>query len=283
MGWRSGSRSMLVGKDHRRPVPGGDDITSLQTPSGLSMTVATMTLVSLRRGVLSRSSSPTGLPILAGTKHTIARGAVSLHWGSRGCPLSSVSGRGESDWRSAPFPVGQPGAAASPSISAPTDRALVWSAWLVSYLLYGSVLLCALLYNAGRPELGVVVLLLGTYLLQYVSLPPGVRRAARYPWVYLPLQTLVAVPMLFAALLIGLLLPAGAARGLVPGVASPAVLVRPRPQHPGSNSITDWLDASAGHACWIVVDGSANGKCAWTRGPASSSRWAGRPRPSSRS
>jgi hypothetical protein len=93
---------------------------------------------------------------------------------------------------------------------------------------------------------------------------------------------LVAVPMLFAALLIGLLLPAievviggmrrwlpaGAALVFVLGAAVPAVLVRPSPQHPVSNSITYWLDASTGQARWITVDASANGQARldeWTR------------------
>jgi hypothetical protein len=93
---------------------------------------------------------------------------------------------------------------------------------------------------------------------------------------------LVAVPMLFAALLIGLLLPAveivsggmqrwlpaGAALVFALGVALPAVLVRPSPQHPVSNSVTYWLDTGTGQARWITVDGSANGQVRldeWTR------------------
>jgi hypothetical protein len=93
---------------------------------------------------------------------------------------------------------------------------------------------------------------------------------------------LVAVPMLFVALLIGLLLPAieaiagnarrwlpaGAALAFVLGVALPLVVVRPSPQHPRANSITYWLDASAGQARWITMDGSADGRVRldeWTR------------------
>jgi hypothetical protein len=93
---------------------------------------------------------------------------------------------------------------------------------------------------------------------------------------------LAAVPMLFAALLIGLLLPAikavagsarqwlpaGAALVFVLGVALPIVLVRSSRQHPASNSITCWLDVSTGQARWIAVDGSANGQVRldeWTR------------------
>lgn len=93
---------------------------------------------------------------------------------------------------------------------------------------------------------------------------------------------LMAVPMLFAALLIGLLWPAiewlaGGARRWLPlggalvfalGVLLAGVLIRPDARHPVSNTIVYWLDVSAGQAKWITADGSASGQAgldSWTQ------------------
>jgi hypothetical protein len=93
---------------------------------------------------------------------------------------------------------------------------------------------------------------------------------------------LAAVPMLFAALLIGLLLPqiefvagtwrrwlpAGAALAFALGVGLPGVLIRPDVRHPVSNTIVYWLDVNTGQARWITADVSATGRARlddWTR------------------
>lgn len=92
--------------------------------------------------------------------------------------------------------IREAGAGAPHAVNSPAEQALTWVSWLIDYLLFGAVLLRALLVYGLKPQMGPIGLLLGLYLILHSSLAWGSRRAAWYPPVYLTLQVVLVTALL---------------------------------------------------------------------------------------